>query len=107
MKYSLWKSQTDISSEAKAHQRRTRRGTYKHLRQTVATQNSLFHVALAPDIGNVEWRAHSPVQKKENQCDGSLRSEATKSLPRGKELRDGVTWDQVKILVGNLVIEPL
>ena len=45
--------------------------------------------------------------KKENQCDGSLRSEATKSLPRGKELRDGVTWDQVKILVGNLVVEPL
>ena len=42
--------------------------------------------------------------KKENQCDGSLRSEATKSL---KGLWDGVTWDQVKILVGNLVIEPL
>ena len=86
MKYSLWKSQTDISSEAKAHQRRCRRGTYKHLRQTVATQNSLFHVALAPDIGNVEWRAHSPVRKKRTS-DGSIRSEATKEAdPKGRFL---------------------
>ncbi len=89
MKYSLWKSQTDISSEAKAHQRRGRRGTYKHLRQTVATQNSIFHVALAPDIGNVEWRAHSPVQKKRISVMVLFGAKRQSPFPEGRNLGMG------------------